>query len=443
MTVIAGVVLAIVALYAVSDRNSVGHRLELFLAILLVAGQFLLVEQSVANFPIRVGIFVAASAYLAHAYLAGRPSILRSPDGAAIAWSWLLFSVVVLMCLAANGSLREIADYQDFVSRFGYSFVSFAVIGSAARRSPTTLFVCLFSLALANFAFVVSQAAGIRWADVIQSQLFPATQVREELMISEGLNSSFGYLPGLSSYSIVTGYVFSVFGILGFGLATLARSPVTRLAGSMSAILIILVGGALIYSRSTLLVGAVIGGALLWRNHRSAVRIVYLALLAIVFATQLAPLQQAATDASNWMPGISRIANFDDPRRAQLIETAFRLFGDHPVFGTNEYDREMAGVGIGAHNVFLNALVTTGIVGLSAMSWFLWTSLRSGVRAIARVRPEQRGLAVAAFAAMLAYLVKSLVHNESLITSGIMYMMVCGVLFGLGNAPHAASRRPA
>jgi O-antigen ligase len=134
---------------------------------------------------------------------------------------------------------------------------------------------------------------------------------------------------------------------------------------------------------------------------------------------------------------------------------AARVFRDHPVFGigfnTFGFVQERYGYirfGAAAYSSdggLLFIAVLTGVVGVSAYIWMLWTIIRR-CRAIWRdpdVAPEHRGLAIGTAAVIVGLCVDSVFVN-SLLTTFVMelFWILCALTFPIMNRlPVTSARR--
>lgn len=408
-------------------------------AVALIACQFPLIEQHVASVPLRVAAFCLGAIYIATQGFLGS-DFLRSRSVGRVIFAWAIFCTLLLITQTANGTVQRPNDLYDFVSRFGYAIVSFIVIGIASQRDARLMATLMFAIALGNLIFAVLQASGVQWAWSVHDALFPLTDQREDELISQGLNRSFGYIPGLSAYSIVTGYVFTVFGLLAIAASGAPSRRLSQYLPTIAMFAIVIAGALLIYSRSTLLIGVVVASTMAWHLSRGIERFLWLSLFALGGLLAVTIFVQLTTGLTDILPGVGRMLSLSDPQRVGLVENSARAFLTSPLVGIGPQAREEFGVAIGAHNAIINALLTSGIIGFAAMIYLTWVTLTQGWRIVRQTTANAKVLAASAFASLCAYLLKSLVHNESLVTSGIMYFMVLGLLLG-GGLPYVLRQR--
>jgi hypothetical protein len=401
-------------------------------AVTLISAQLFLVEQSVFGIPVRIIAFVAGIAVLALVSARKGQSIWAHAPSRNYAGLWLLFCLGAFVASLLNGTFSNGDAVIDFVSRYGFALVTFAVIAIFARNAAGAHMVAwwLFIISLANLAAVIGQYFHVQAAFALHGAMFPLARQRELAMIQSGLVTTFGYLPGLSPYSISTGYVFACFGVTGIGLAFLSRSLWQRTLILGLALAAIFFGGFGSVSRSTLVVGAIVTAMaffLLFRGRQRIFLVTACAALSIIALT-------LDVGPSLFTGQASRLANLSDPARVAIMRSALEFVANHPLIGGSLEVRAHEGINIGSHNFILNGMVFYGLLGTVPMLIFVFYSVRLGLRALASSRnvQSQHALLVGMFAGMAAYLLKSLLHNESLATSGIMYAMLAGVVVGFG-----------
>lgn len=442
IAIIIAAVAAGIALYG--SRGGQMPRALALITVLMITAQLLLVEQSLGPVPVRVLIFGVAVIYLIYDLLGPR-SCLRTSDERFLFLLWSLFAAGVFAAQWLNGAISGSEEIVDFVSRYGFSLVLFALVAGMARAPRGAFLIAgwLFSIAAANFAFVMAQLLMVPGAIEVHAQLFPQIKAREAALIAEGLITTFGYLPGLSSYSIVTGYVLTCFAVLGVALGE-HRAPAFRLIMCAAAAVIAVVGGAMILSRSTILVGSLACfAALVWTTRSSVGRVTILwssAIAGLVLVTLSVAILGAAAEN---IPGFHRVQTLQDSARLRIYANAVHFFAEHPFIGGSPADRVAAGITVGAHNFILNAAANFGLIGTIPMIGLILATLVKGRQAVrSAVGTPVHSLVICGYVCMFAYLLKGLFHNESVATSGILYAMLAGLTVGAAANMRQVTRLP-
>ena len=230
-------------------------------------------------------------------------------------------------------------------------------------------------------------------------------------------------------------------------------------------ILLLLAAVYLTQSRGTLLCGFV--AVLAWIAAAGPkVRRQALVLLPMIAALLLVPgignrllnVQEAFEDVPDYAKDPSIV------ERAAAADIAKQIFADHPIFGTgpatfalqlNDYasrkpDR-LIGVTTAAHNLYLEILSETGVLGLVgwivfvggviALSVFAITRL-AGVGPVARDGEPTRGLAAGALAAVIAWSLASLFLHLAVERTLFIVFVLIGLLHVMARE-HAAQAGPA
>jgi O-antigen ligase len=94
-----------------------------------------------------------------------------------------------------------------------------------------------------------------------------------------------------------------------------------------------------------------------------------------------------------------------DLERQQNLSESFDLFSAHPLTGAGfQY-------AIGAHNIYLQALVIAGPVGLTALAWGAMAIVATGLRGIRRTRSRDAVLLAGLTAGYFGYLASAVFDN--------------------------------
>lgn len=406
----------------------------------MFVSQFLLVEQSIAGIPFRVLAAAGASAYI-FAWIVNRDFHLKLPRPVLqVASCWVIYMWVIAICAIANGSLGSVREAGDFVSRYGFALLALIVAArvSQNRAGLRIALAVIAAVVLANLVAGVAQVAGVSAAFQVQKFIFPQTSATAEELISSGALTSFGYTPSLSAYSIAAGLVYSCLPWVLIPLMGTVRGSRSQVMWFAAAAAIVLVGGVISLSRSTLLVGVVglLAGSWILRGDasRNLSRGPWL-VIGIILILSFAWAVWLTLVGSGDAPNASRILDLRDEQRQTLLTDSFAyLAGATPrvlFFGGAQAALESGAVHLAAHNVFANAFLYFGLFGGGVASlMYLWL-----VALVLRELIASRSVPAAGSSRWLAlcamgYLLKSLFHNESVVSSGILLMFILGLMWG-------------
>ncbi|MEA2378602.1 MAG: hypothetical protein QOD13_2509 [Thermoleophilaceae bacterium] len=248
------------------------------------------------------------------------------------------------------------------------------------------------------------------------------------------------------------GQVLATAAVLAFYLARIQpRGPARLLAASISIACVV----ALAYTQSraaliALLVVAVLVGLL------NGVRLRVLALgLCAVIALGLLVLPQslqqrvgALSEATTSSDGTTRPDTALRGRQSENL-AGLHMWADHPLLGVGpdnfevHYQHYSAAIGIdpraeqrGAHNLYLESLAETGLVGTTAFLGIVWLALAGAWRARSRLGGSDALLGEGLLVALGAFLICAVTLHSA-------YARYEWIFLGLGLAAGCLARRPA
>lgn len=147
-----------------------------------------------------------------------------------------------------------------------------------------------------------------------------------------------------------------------------------------------------------------------------------------------------------------RLVAFSSNHRWTWWRESGRIFADHPALGTGAATFPLARrplrsdtqAPIAPHNLALQALSETGLVGALLLGGFAVAAALAVARALRRLRGEERAAAAALAAALVAYLAHALIDiGWEYVAASAPFLLALGVLLASGR-PGAArrARRP-
>jgi hypothetical protein len=431
--ILAALILAISGLFVAYERlQKRANVVDLTVASGLANAQFFLIETSIAGIQFRIIMFFLGLIYILYRISTVKYKLRHVFGLNKLTLYWVMFSFTILFSKGLNGSYPlSVETVTDFISRYGFALLCLWVFALASVSSAVSIARWLFLICLVNLTFAVLQLFGVGAAFDLQRSLYPVTVAYGDELIAQGLNSTFGYLPGLSPFSITTGYVFAVLAWLGVSFAAQPPKRFQTIGWTGLAVLICAVGGSIILSRSTVL-AALFALVVLFllplvlrerrTNRPGTIAIVLLGGVGFVLVQKI---------AESYVKGGERLMQVGDEARYPIWEKSLSLILDHPFIGASDSVRYVVGLDIGAHNVLINALVQGGLITLTGLLTFLACAVRVSVICVRRTHPTFRDLSAALFCAQMMYLLKSMFHNESVFTSGILFMMIAGIIIGI------------
>lgn len=383
--------------------------------------------------PVRILAFVLALIAVIFDVAACRGRLMISKPAQGYLWLWLSYMAAIFVSSVANGTITNYVTFLDYLGRYGFALVAFVCAYRLASQDGggRLLTGFLFFIAVANFFAALAQVGGYQQAYELHDLLFPNTREKEIELQESGLITTFGYAPGLSSYSISTGYILACFGLAGVGYASVFGRTI-KLTILILTLFVVFLGGALILSRSTMISGVVCYLVCMYVLLPKSSRVLFLAALILVFVLFVG-IGTGFSEFQDLIPGISRVATLEDTQRADMWRKGIVVAMDYPVFGGFTKALESGALDIGAHNFILNGFLYFGALGFVPMIFVaVYPVFWGGRLAFAGLanRVAVSPFAISAVGGLIAYLIKSMAHNESIVTSGIQFCVLAGIVFG-------------
>jgi len=413
-----------------------------FLVQYQVTAQYLVVQLDVGPFSMRVynalllGLFVLSATPLIQQRINAVRGMRAHMLISALFIAWLMFSSVF------NGNLSDPKLYgTELLSKYIIPILSFLGALALVRNKDdlNSYVVWIFIVAVANAVFALIQSRGVGLAWDVQRSLYP--YAFEQLMdreASEGVTVVASYPPGLSQYSIGTGYVITCLGMLGAGYA-LAFWNRTRYFAALfivGLLAVCLMSSIVILSRSSLYIGLLLFFLLAFAPYpsgspNSALRVGILAAVAgsvfVLFASK--GLEVTVSDYRTL--SINRVFDLSFEQRFNAIREAMDYTGDNLMFGGKNEAMETSAIRVNPHNFIFNALLYSGVMGgLLAVAMhanLVWAMFTQRVAAFNTMNQDVKFMRYAAGFALMAYVLKGLVHNDSFVIGGGTGWMLLGV----------------
>jgi len=374
----------------------------------------------------------------------GAPSVTKS------------FVVLLLFAIAMRWivySEQPLGWYRAAISMAIYILVTFASVLYAADPSRSLAAVeTLIKNALIVIAVVILLQSGVTMRRVVWTLLvagiFMGTLTIFQYLTNTYNNNYFGFAQNNVAALIGASKTNRVGGPIGdpnyYALIMLVLVPYAmdriwnernRWLRLLAIWAFVVCAGAVVltFSRSgfVALVGVV---GLMFLYHTPNLKNLLIIMLISIILLQFIPAQYTARleSLTAFLPGGSRNLRADEAIRGRVSEllVGLRMFQDHPVLGVGydnypvyyqEYSRQ---VGLdpraterSAHNLYVEILAETGLVGLTVFSLIVFFTLRNlfwGVRELrAKGELDVAGMAAAVGVAVVGYLVASMFIHDA------------------------------
>jgi putative inorganic carbon (hco3(-)) transporter len=247
------------------------------------------------------------------------------------------------------------------------------------------------------------------------------------------------------------GQVLATSAVLAFYLARLQTRPSARMLAAACAVAC---ATAVVYTQSrAALIALVIAAVMIGLLQGVRLRVLAAAVCAAIVVALLA-LPQTLQQRIDALPGIVRsdgASPQDTSLRGRTSENlaALRMWTDHPLVGVGpdnfeiRYVEYSAAIGIdprpeqrGAHNLYLESLAETGVLGAAAFFGVLALALTVAWRARSRLEGRDALLGEGLFVALSAFLICAVTLNSA-------YARYQWIFIGLALATGRLGRRPA
>jgi hypothetical protein len=413
-----------------------------FLVQFQITAQFLIVQLDVGPFSMRVylALIVALITLPMAEIVIKKIRFARGMQAhviiSAVFLGWLLFSSVF------NGNLENPGVYlAEMFSKYIIPIISF--FGALALlRNKDDLYsytTWIFLVASANVLFAMLQSQGLSLAWDVQRALYPYAynQLLDREAI-EGAAVVASYPPGLSQYSIGTGYVITCFGFIGVGFLLSFWNRSRFVAALMVLVVLVLCGytSLIILSRSSLYIGLLllVITALLPHPKASPNSALNLGIIAIVVFSGFGLLASKGMEVavSDYRSlSVDRVFDLSFGERANLIFDSMEFIRENLLFGGRNEAFDSGAIHMVPHNFLVNALLYSGAVGgliilimYLNLSFVIFRQRKTGwFDRITSVKFLRYGCGLALF----GYLLKGMVHNDSFVIGGGIGWVLLGV----------------
>ena len=426
--------------------------------IIGVAGHLLFGSLDIGPFSFRIYVMLLLVFLLVADTLTLRRKLFRSALARDLVVIYLVFIVWTLLVRQAHGTpLRESVVF--IMSNHLFALVSFIVI---QNRLVTQKHIVLFAGALAFAAilsavFAIGQWFGVELAWDIALALRPG---EEETLLGTRFGA-YGFVPGLSLFSISLSYVLITLGFFVYSW-TIHRQRIRTSYLLTGVVFTGIIALGIIFSQSRSAIGAtavvvLVSLVLSLRSQGSKRRVsgagihkyimaIGLLIVTLVFVLgQLGRYLDLTPEAGGGGYSLGRIFNLEDPRRVQAAASSIELISYNLttlLTGSDNatYDeilfRRLGGtdVVIAPHNLFLNAAVLTGLPGVLLIILLLFGLLKLG-RTVIRVTSERdssiRWVGIGAFYGLLAYVLNAQFHNSGFVSGDAMPWWLIGLMIAI------------
>jgi O-antigen ligase len=410
----------------------------------LFTSQYLLVEHEFWGISPRIVAVGTLTGLLALNFRRVPRIVAALPDLLGVYSVWIIFIAWMAFAGILNGDANVSSVFlSTLVSNFIFPFISCLAIPVALKTQKDTVQVMSWILCIAvfNAVFVILQSTGYMPAWEFNRALFPLrTNQIEASQLVQGESFTFGYPPGLSTYSITTGFVLACFGA-GFLLRGIwgwhARNMWSLTMNGVG-YLLVMTACALAMSRSSLLLLLACAGAASLTKNKQGERSVTLiavvaAIIVIAICIGVSRISTVEINVSETrFRDLGRMADLEDSSRSTLVSEALAFIIDHPWFGgvTKALDEQL--ITLTPHNFLLNAGVAAGLPGCAlVILFYLWlikfivkTSRLLNTKGDYKYYMWFLGLEFG----MWVYLLKGLVHSDSFSLGGTLGWYLFGLM---------------
>ncbi|MEZ4753477.1 MAG: O-antigen ligase family protein [Bdellovibrionota bacterium] len=413
--------------------------IDLLLAIQIVA-QFVIVEHDIGPVSLRIyNIAVLFFLFIVNVSVK-KLNIFANKITKAL----FLIGVLTLGWMYVTSVIRgewTNALLYNFLSYHVYAILWFLVLQYFARTREKVIFLSslLVIIAAVNACAALAQWAGIDSAWALFEALVPDSQMRnEDLLVFE--KRSFGYTPGLQSYSVPLSYLM-LFGLIVWSYLLVGFKKTLTLKKSFTILLLLIFQAGIVVSlsRSSFVVfNFLVVVSFFWfskrflTNRTSKGGLIGAILILGFLYVLLIELPNMSYESIKGYD-TSRLFVFSNSGRISLWMIGISLAFRHPLLGPgNERFVTELGELTAPHNLFVNSLVSYGVPGFIFTVLLLWQvvklckhSLRKAIM-FNPISAHSIGLVLV----LIGYILKGMFHNDSFSTGGIIGWLLIGLISG-------------
>ena len=383
------------------------HKENLFFYFFIIA-LFLLNSFQVGPFTIRVYATIIMMVVLAVNYLKNRNQSLIAPVSRTEVNIYIAFLIVMSICLFLNGEFSEYDFLKKLLAYHLPCIVAFFAISSIINSYQAIKHTIIVLCAILVFDEIITilQANGNAAAWGIGISLSPLDNISEQADSHEDFRG-FSVIPGLFGGVVKN----------AFYLASLAPLSLTLLNKKKSKINLLIVIALQILSLYAIFI----------TQQRAAFYIYALSLLIFMFISAVkTPVLMiigimvglfASTIIVDYIQtlDLGRLTDSYDTGRSVIYKQAFEFIPEHFMLGGPASFLKIAG--LPAHNMFIDGIISAGIIGLILLVIYTFKTLKKVFLSIYRyINKKSSVLTVALSLALLSSTLYGFTHNTSILT---------------------------
>lgn len=295
----------------------------------------------------------------------------------------LLYAIIATISLTTSNLRTNIDAYRSLIRLFSYLLFFFAITGWLESRVQVyrAIRLLLFSTILvALFGFYQAFAGG--YTD-LYFQLYPLQRTGTEDWSGRitsflfHFNSLAGYLELVIPFSIAYAFFGKTRAMQYLGVTCFSASSLALyLTGSRGGILAW--GGIILFS--------------IWSLRQAGIKILRIVIPVItISAVLVGSIMLLNSKDSERSSRLQELDEFTAVTRLELWGAAAAMFLEHPVLGVGygnyrssygDYVPQEGGGVVDAHELYLEILAETGLIGFGIFGFIFWTFLRYGVKLV-------------------------------------------------------------
>lgn len=448
------VLLATAAAAVATQRLFKVSTYALGVSAMAVAHMFL-ADLDIGPFSLRIHLAVGLMALLAVTAVMRKRRLALPPMARKLALIYSLFILWHTLNMYHYGlSTVEVISFVAPRHLLALSVLLLAATTLTAKRDVVFFLATVVIAISISSAFSVMQWAGIDWAWEVSRSL----RVQDPSIRAWELGAS-SIPPGLALYSISQSYFVMTFGLVGLTWVFFGKGswrtvvPMTVVPLAVSAGLVLSFSrGALVASIVAVLFLLIIGGR--WPGSPFRRRQLVIAVLLVVIAMFVLTLRSSSDLGSEAQDGPATTADkyitYVDERRSELLRVTLAFAPKAWFWGAaDQFDAffdanasPRVPRGNSPHNLFLNAIVFTGMVGFALIVALTLVSLTFAINCLRRsIRsPRPSWLHIALPVAFCAYMFQSQFHNAGFVNGDPLPWFILGLMTNLQFGPGGGTR---
>jgi hypothetical protein len=437
-------------------RNNYRGRITspIILISMALIAQFTIVDFDIGPASLRVYIYFGLFGVIILHSMITRRLPFRNREAAKLFTIYLALILWMLIVKLNNNQPLHTA-LLSLLPRHIHAISGFIVAQFYVRtRRDLVIVATVMTMTCLLSAFVgIMQWLGIQWFWDLAIMLHPQEGSRELLLGT--VFGEWGFVPGLSQYSIPFSYHLITFGMFTISYTVLMINSKARSLTKVNGILAVaILSSAILFAQSRSAIFAYLISSILtiyiirkdfkhlalhkglrYKAIASFIAFILVLIITLWWFDYSKDLSNMDVQAGQGGYELNRVFSLRHLARSTLANSAWEAIQGNLLFGSPTKFQEVLSTTdmvriTSSHNMFLNAIINYGILGLLLLFMLLKMSYHISAKAfrLSRLDLSLSWVTYGAIAGLLAYNVNGLFHNDTFIAGTNMPLILLGLL---------------